>query len=185
MAYIALLLIVLGLSLKIVPRDQYSDWFDLFVRLVITGIIVTPINMTIKYLVLKPYVVSKNVTRVLREIPLYSLQGPSMSTSGLFVLGFGSIHSTPVFFAYTKKRDGAFRLVTIPATDTDIYEDASVEEPPRYVRSVAEPSCSKNNSRARPEWTTILYPVACWVTYGIQSGKLHIPPGSIQTRYTL
>lgn len=59
---------------------------------------------------------------VIRTVPIVSLDR-SNTTTGHFTLGTGTISNQVKYFYYTKTKDGGYRLDSINADSTTLYED--------------------------------------------------------------
>jgi hypothetical protein len=121
---------------------------------------------------------------------LYSLDRGN-SISGDFILGRGSIESTPVYYCYIQNNDGGYRLITINARNSVIYEN---ETSSPYVTAnyyVPPPSSSRQVDYI-PENENIgdnLYVMVNpsdknMYNYAlIGSVSIHIPANSIERAY--
>lgn len=138
------------------------------------------INLGLKSWALSPYY---NYTRAESkgELRIYSIGGIGQSVHGNFVLGFGSVQSGPVYYAYTKAKDGAWLLKEFSGT-LPIYEDAS-DDTAMFHRTYAYTKCEQK--RPIPLWINVLWPVHCWGMDSHEFGSLHVPAGTIRKEFKL
>jgi hypothetical protein len=115
------------------------------------------------------------------ETKIYSISGIGQSVHGTFTLGFGSVNSQPVYYAYIRAKDGAWLLKQFSGS-LPIYEDATADSAV-FKLTHTYTKCAQN--APIPAWIYILWPVHCWGIASQEFGSLHVPLGTIRKEFKL